>query len=174
MPTARSKVQGTAAAEAELICLIYQAVTDPSAWHEILRRLQRVFSAEAVLLGRHDLASKTGACVYEIGMDAGLCGRYEAEFAGKNPWMAVAGRYQPLSVVTGEDILPNAELMRTEFYQHYLRPQRLLHRLCGVALRSGPQFWYLTTARRPGQPGFGGAEKREVARFLPTWSASWG
>jgi hypothetical protein len=57
--------------------------------------------------------------------------------------------------------------MRTEFYQHYLRPQRLLHRLCGVALRSGPQFWYLTTARRPGQPGFGGAEKRELARFLP-------
>jgi DNA-binding CsgD family transcriptional regulator/PAS domain-containing protein len=100
-------------------------------------------------------------------MDPGLCGRYEAEFAAKNPWMAVARPYQPLAVVAGEDILLNAELMRTEFYQHYLRPQRLLHRLCGVALRSGPQFWYLTTARRPGQPGFGGAEKRELARFLP-------
>jgi hypothetical protein len=171
MLAARSDAQ---AAEAELIYLIYEAVTDASAWQEILRRLQRAFSAEAVLLGRHDLAARTGAYLHEIGMDPGLCGRYEAEFAAKNPWMAVARPYQPLAVVAGEDILLNAELMRTEFYQHYLRPQRLLHRLCGVALRSGPQFWYLTTTRRPGQPGFGGAEKRELARFLPTWSASWG
>jgi DNA-binding CsgD family transcriptional regulator len=167
MPTARSNVQGAAAAEAELIYLIYEAVTDSSAWQEILRRLQRVFSAEVVLLGRHDLASKAGACVYEIGMDPGLCGRYEAEFAAKNPWMAVARPYQPLSVVTGEDILPHAELMRTEFYQHYLRPQRLLHRLCGVASRSGPEFWYLTAARRPGQPTFGEVDRRSLARMLP-------
>jgi DNA-binding CsgD family transcriptional regulator len=81
--------------------------------------------------------------------------------------MAAAGRYQPLSVVTGEDILPNVELMRTEFYQHYLRPQRLLHRLCGVAFRSGPEFWYLTAARRPSQPTFGEADRRGLARLLP-------
>lgn len=166
MATARSNAE-RAAAEAELVHLIYEAVTDASAWQEILRRLQRVFSADAVLLGRHDLVSRTGAYLHEIGMDPGLCGRYEAEFAAKNPWMTVARPYQPLSVVTGEDILPNAELMRTEFYQHYLRPQRLLHRLCGVALRSGPEFWYVTAARRSGQPTFGEADRRSLARLLP-------
>jgi DNA-binding CsgD family transcriptional regulator len=166
MPTASSNTKGPAT-ERELISLIYEAVTDSSAWQEILRRLQRAFSADAVLLGRHDLASRTGAHLHEIGMDPGLCGRYEAEFAAKNPWMVVARPYQPLAVVAGEDILPNAELMRTEFYQHYLRPQRLLHRLCGVAARSGPEFWYLTAARRRDQPTFGETDRRSLARLLP-------
>jgi DNA-binding CsgD family transcriptional regulator len=75
--------------------------------------------------------------------------------------------YQAHAIVTGEDILPNVDLMKTEFYQQYLKPQRLLHRLCGVVSRRGTEFWYLTAARGPGRPVFDEADKRDLARLLP-------
>jgi DNA-binding CsgD family transcriptional regulator len=150
-----------------VIDLVYQAVTDPGAWQEVLRRLQQIFLAEVVLLARHDVAARNGTCLHQIGMDPGLVGRYESEFAGKNPWMQADRVYQPHSVVVGEELLLNVDLVKTEFYEHYLRPQRLLHRLCGVVCRHGPEFWYVTAARRPNQPVFDDADKRGLARLLP-------
>jgi DNA-binding CsgD family transcriptional regulator len=167
MRTAGPWTDAPATAQAELIDLVYEAVTDGTAWREVLRRLQAMFAAEAVLLARHDVTTTNGACVHQIGMDPVLVGRYESEFAGKNPWLRTERAYQPHSIVVGEDILPNAELMKTEFYEHYLRPQRLLHRLCGVVCRCGPEFWYLTAARRPNQPVFGDADRRGLALLLP-------
>ena len=151
----------------ELIGLVYEAVRDQGAWQEVLGRLQHVVAADAVVVGRHDVATESGACLHQIGMDPTLAGRYETEFAGKNPWMQAEGLYQAHAIVTGEDILPNDDLMKTEFYQKYLRPQRLLHWLCGVVCRRGPEFWYLMAARRPGRPVFGDADRRSLGRLLP-------
>lgn len=167
MRTAGPSGATPAVAQSELIDLIYETATDRSAWQEVLRGLQQIFAAEVVLLARHDVATRSGACIHQIGMDPVLVRRYEAEFARKNPWMQAERLYQARSVVTGEDILLNADLVKTDFYEHYLRPQRLLHRMCGVVCRSGPEFWFLTAARRPVQPMFGDSEKRGLARLLP-------
>ena len=167
MRTGGSYAKAPGIAQAELIDLVYEAVTDPCAWQEVLRRLQEMFAAEAVLLARHDLVTTNGACIHQIGLDPVLVGRYKSEFAGQNPWMQAETVYQAHAVVVGDDIVRNVDLMKTEFYEHYLRPQRLLHRLCGVVCRYGPEFWYLTAARRPGQPVFGDADKQDLARLLP-------
>jgi DNA-binding CsgD family transcriptional regulator len=167
MRNAGSRAEAPDIAQTEVIDLIYQAVTDPGAWREVLRRLQRIFLAEVVLLARHDVVAGKGACIHQIGMDPGLAGRYESEFAGKNPWMQAEKLYQGHSVVAGEEVLLNADLVKTEFYEHYLRPQRLLHRLCGVVCRQGPEFWYLSAARRPNQPVFGDGDRRGLALLLP-------
>ena len=167
MRTAGPHREASAVARADLVDLIYAVVTEPGAWHEVLRRLQQVFTAEAVLVARHDVATTSGACVHQIGMDPALAGRYEFEFARQNPWMQVESLYRTHSVVTGEDVVRNADLMKTAFYEHYLRPQRLLHRMCGVICRRGPEFWYVTAARQPRQPGFDDGETRCLARLLP-------
>ena len=159
--------EAPAVAHTDVVDLIYQGVTEVRAWREVLLRLQQMFAAEVVLLARHDAATDSGACIHEIGMDATLVGRYASEFAGINPWMRAEGLYQPHAVVIGEAVIGNADLMKTEFYQHYLRPQRMLHRMCGVICRRGPEFWYLTVARRPGQPAFGLVDSQELARLLP-------
>lgn len=167
MRTAGPCSAAPAVAQADLLDLIYEGVTDPSAWQEVLRRLQQILAAEVVLLARHDVATGNGACIHQIGMDPVLVGRYEAEFARQNPWMQAERLYRGHSVVTGEDVVQNADLMKTDFYEHYLRPQRLLHRMCGVICRQGPEFWYLTAARRPDQPVFDDADTRRLARLLP-------
>jgi DNA-binding CsgD family transcriptional regulator/PAS domain-containing protein len=150
-----------------LIDLIYGAVRDQRAWQEVLRELRRLVAADAVALGRHDLATRSGACLDQVGLDPVLAARYETELAGKDTWMPAIGRYQAHAVVTGEDILPNVDPMRTEFYQEYLRPQQLLHWLCGIVCRRDAEFWYLTAARQPARPGFGDTDKSRLGRLLP-------
>ena len=167
MRTAEPYRAAPAFAQSDLLELIYAGVTDPSAWQEVLRGLQQMFAAEVVLLARHDVAAKSGACVHQIGMDPMLVGRYESEFAKHNPWMQAERLYRVHSVVTGEEVVRNADLVKTDFYEHYLRPQRLLHRMCGVVWRRGPEFWYVTAARQPRQPGFDDGETRWLARLLP-------
>lgn len=153
--------------EYELIDLVYQAVRDPQAWRAVLTQLQRLLAAEAVLLGTHDFARGAGSRVMDVGLDPGLAQRYDLEFSPQNPWMRDEHAYRIHQVTAGEDVLLNADLMKTEFYQRYLRPQRVLHRLCGVADRSGSESWCIGAYRRPDQPGFGVADKVLLARFLP-------
>lgn len=167
MRTAGPYREAPAVAQVGLIDLIYAGVTDPSAWQEVLQRLQQIFAAEVVLLARHDVATRSGACIHQIGMDPVLVGRYESEFAKQNPWMQAERLYRAHSVVTGEEVVRNADLMKTDFYEHYLRPQRLLHRMCGVICRRGPEFWYVTAARQPRQPVFDDGDARGLARLLP-------
>lgn len=167
MRTAGSCNEAPAVAQADLVDLIYEGVTDPGAWQEVLRRLQQMLAAEIVLLARHDVAARSGACIHQIGMDPVLVGRYESEFAGKNPWMQAERLYRAHAVVTGEEVVRNADLIKTDFYDHYLRPQRLLHRMCGVICRRGPEFWYLTAARQPRQPAFDDADTQDMVRLLP-------
>jgi DNA-binding CsgD family transcriptional regulator/PAS domain-containing protein len=167
MRTAGPYRKPPAVAQVDLIELIYAGVTDPSAWQEVLRRLQQIFAAEVVLLARHDVAAKSGACIRQIGMDPVLVGRYESEFAKQNPWMQAERLYRVHSVVTGEEVVGNTDLVKTDFYEHYLRPQRLLHRMCGVICRRGPEFWYITAARQPRQPVFDDSDVAGLARLLP-------
>ena len=167
MRTAEQEADALAGTQTELVWLVYEALRNEQAWIEVLGRLQHLVAAEAVVLGWHDSAAGSGACLHQVGMDPVLVGRYEAEFSVKNPWLQADRLYQTRAIVTGEDILPNVDLVKTEFYREYLRPQRLLHWLCGVACRRGSEFWYLTAARRSGRPSFDEADKRGLACLLP-------
>jgi DNA-binding CsgD family transcriptional regulator/GAF domain-containing protein len=167
MRTAEPYRAAPAVARADLIELIYEGATDPSASQEVLRRLQQIFAAEVVLLARHDVAAKSGACIRQIGMDPILVGRYESEFAKQNPWMQAERLYRVHSVVTGEEVVRNTDLVKTDFYEQYLRPQHLLHRMCGVICRRGPEFWYITAARQPSKPVFDDSDVDGLAGLLP-------
>ena len=167
MRTAAPRTAASADAQTELTWLIYETLRNPRAWIEVLARLQRLMTAEALVLGWHDVAIGGGACLHQVGLDPALVDRYETEFSSKNPWMQAEQLFQARAIVAGEEILPSVDLMKTEFYQEYLRPQRLLHGLCGVVCRRGSEFWHLTAARRPSRPAFDEADRRELGRLLP-------
>ena len=167
MRTAAPRADASADAQTELTWLVYETLRNQRAWIEVLARLQRLMAAEALMLGWHDVATGGGACLHQVGWDPILVDRYQSEFSGKNPWMQAEQLYQARAIVAGEEILPNVDLMKTEFYQEYLRPQRLLHGLCGVVCRRGSEFWHLTAARRPSRPAFDEADRRRLGRLLP-------
>jgi hypothetical protein len=76
MRTAGSRADALADAQSELVWLVYEVLRNQRAWEEVLGRLQQLMAAEAVVLGRHDFATKSGAYVHQIGMDPVLAGRY--------------------------------------------------------------------------------------------------
>jgi DNA-binding CsgD family transcriptional regulator len=70
----------------------------------------------------HDVAARTGAFSLTSRYDPASVAAYCGYYAARNPWMAKAAR-RPLDIgVRAEQMLPRAELRRTEFYADYLRP----------------------------------------------------
>ena len=150
----------------ELVECVYQAVTCDEAWREVLSRLGEDLGAEAAILAHHDADAGGGALLHSVGLDTALAARYASEFAQKNPWMVDAQRYRPGHVFVGEDVILNADLVRTDFYVDYLRPLNLLHRLCGVADRVGNELLFFAVLRRPEQSPFQEHDRRAIAPLL--------
>jgi DNA-binding CsgD family transcriptional regulator/PAS domain-containing protein len=159
-------MEANGGAAPELVECVYQAVTCDEAWREVLSRLGEDLAAEAAILAHHDADAGGGALLHSVGLDTELAARYAAEFAPKNPWMVDAKRYRPGHVFVGEDVIPNADLVRTEFYVDYLRPLNLLHRLCGVADRIGNEHLFFAVLRRPEQSPFQEHDRRTITPLL--------
>ena len=56
MRTAAPRTEASADAQTELTWLVYETLRNTRAWIEVLARLQRLMTAEAVVLGWHDVA----------------------------------------------------------------------------------------------------------------------
>lgn len=150
----------------ELVDLVYQAVVRDEAWREVLSRLRGDLAGEAAVLARHDVNSGGGALLHSVGLDRALAARYASEFAPKNPWMGDTRQYRPGHVFLGEEVILNADLVRTDFYADYLRPLKCLHRICGVAERTGDELLFFAVLRRPDQPRFQDQDRQRVASLL--------
>lgn len=150
-----------------LIEEIYEAASDESLWGGVLTRLSGSFGASKSLLIRHDFSAGSGSRVYESSPDPHYAGLYATRFAADNPWLREQILYRPGHVFRSEAILPARDLVRTAFYQHYLRPQDCLHRLCGVLERAGPRAAFLSIHRAPGAQPFGDLEEGLLARLVP-------
>jgi hypothetical protein len=63
--------------------------------------------------------------------------------------------------------VPDAELIVSEFYNEWLRPQGLHHRLCGVVLRDQGSAVYLAAMRPRDREMFGPDEMACLRQLLP-------
>jgi DNA-binding CsgD family transcriptional regulator len=109
----------------DLISEIYTALLGNGSWQTFADSLSRVLPNGKTTLFYHDVAARTGAFSLTSQYDPASVAAYSGYYAARNPWMAKAAR-RPLDVgVRAEQMLPRAELRRTEFYADYLRPQGL-------------------------------------------------
>ncbi len=151
----------------QLIEEIYEAASDESLWGGMLSRLSGSFGASKSVLIRHDFSAGSGSRIYESSPDPYYAGLYTTRFAADNPWLREQILYRPGQVFRSEAILPARDLVRTAFYQDYLRPQDCLHRLCGVLERAGSRAAFISIHRAPGAQPFGSLEEGLLARLLP-------
>jgi hypothetical protein len=113
-----------------LVRLIYEAVNDPVLWDTFLTKFAESVRAETAGLLTQDKAGRWAKGIATVGVDAASRKSYEEYFVSLNPWLP---RHKVLAgnVVTGEQILRNRELVRTEFYNDFLKPNHWLH-TCSV------------------------------------------
>ncbi|MDJ0946351.1 MAG: helix-turn-helix transcriptional regulator [Kiloniellales bacterium] len=151
-----------------LVRSIYGTLTGSGLWPGVLEELCQVFEARGSMLTDHNFGSRSGAIRFQCDhFDDTVLETYSKRMCSRNPWLHSDLPYRPQSVILGTEILPEAELTRSEFYREYLHPLGLKHRLCGVIQRNGMDIRFLAILRAPQQPAFAEADKARLRRLLP-------
>jgi DNA-binding CsgD family transcriptional regulator/PAS domain-containing protein len=110
--------------------LVYEAALAPQLWPRVLEEMANISRADcAALLVQDQVNGKGSAMLARI--DPAVLSLQFGYYATRNPVRAGRNRALGLSggsadwrtrVVTDEDALPKSELMRSEYYNDYLRP----------------------------------------------------
>jgi DNA-binding CsgD family transcriptional regulator len=106
----------------ELVKLIYEAAADPSQWGDFLRLLCKAIHAPSAGLLIHDKKNQKANNSGVVGVDPAWVKAYQEYFVTINPWL-VGHRFRRGGVAVGEQVVNDRELVRTEYYNDFLRPQ---------------------------------------------------
>jgi DNA-binding CsgD family transcriptional regulator len=106
----------------ELVKLNYEAATDPSCWNDFLQLFSQAIHAPSVGFLIHHETHQNANASEVIGADPAWVRSYQEYFVTINPWLG-SDPFRRGVVAVGEQILSDRELLRTEFYNDFLRPQ---------------------------------------------------
>ena len=136
-----------------LIRLIYEAVDDPLVWGAFLTKFAEAVHAEAAGLCTEDKTGQWGRNLATVGMDPASRKSYEEYFVFRNPWQ---GRRKVFAgnVETGEQLFSNRELVKTEFYNDFLKPNNWLHECSAVTRVEKSTFSHVFALRSPRSGAF--------------------
>jgi DNA-binding CsgD family transcriptional regulator/PAS domain-containing protein len=111
----------------QLIGCVYEAAVDPGLWAAFLERLADAVHGGWTMLLAHDSRAWQASISLSVGADPAMLARAQ-ELMPKNPFIA-RGRpsMRAGAVVTGEMLISDRELIRTETYNEILRPNNLHH-----------------------------------------------
>src|SRR5262245_41726964 len=101
---------------------IYDAAIDPSRWSEALNRLARPMNGGASLV-MHDPLIAGGSCPVCSAWDRDSVARYHAYYASRNVWLNRIATRPVGKAEPAEFFLPRSDLLKTEWYNDFLRPQ---------------------------------------------------
>lgn len=149
--------------------LIYEALEDPAAFGHVAQATALATSARSSLL----LAIAPGEHVtqsYSSALEPRFIERY-AEFAAYDPWThAFLKRGRRNGANSSEELLSEAELRGSLFYNDFLRPEgiRTRHLAAAVYQQAGHRY-SISVQRDEGEPAFGAVELHildDVGRHL--------
>lgn len=152
-----------------MIDAVYAAATDPARWGGFLRGVASETRSEIAAIHIQDLAAGKAAFVAHHGSDGSTFGTaYETYYAARNVYMlASAAQMQTGFVTAGERIVPDAEALRTEYVNDFLRPQGVLHNIGACIERRDSRIATFSTLRRLGQPAYEDGVLDLVSLLLP-------
>jgi DNA-binding CsgD family transcriptional regulator len=147
-----------------LVRLIYKAADDPLLWDAFLTKFAESVRAETAGLVTEDRAGRWARIPAAVGMNPASRKSYEEYFVSRNPWLrrrtVLAG-----SVETGEHIFNNRELLKTEFYRDFLKPNSWLHACSAVMDMTDSAISSVFALRSPRNGAFS-ADEIELIRYL--------
>lgn len=149
-----------------LIDLIYEAALDGSAWVGVMERLAHRVRGGSVAYIKKDLLTGRGAGLYS-GVDAASFNDYFGHYASRNPLARSIRTAAPGTILLDWQSVSKTELMRSEYYNDFLRPRRM-HGILGVLLwRQGSASAILNITRTPEQGDFLPQDAAAIRPFLP-------
>ena len=146
----------------------YDASMDWRLWPPILRQMGDAVRARCCAIASHDYETDTGRLEQLINIDTDYVASYESRYAGRNVWLRQEEHFRsPGAVWSSQQIVPDDELVATDFYRDWLAPQDLLHHLFGVLDRRGSVVTYLVFGRSERAGPFNESEIALLRDLLP-------
>jgi len=117
---------------------IYQAAVSPEYWPSFLETLREELGATSLHLGFRLPSPGDPGVMLTVGLQEGFENAYRSYFHSVDPWMPrIAGEREGV-IRALEEFVPESELVGTEFYNDWLRPQGILHGFGAFLYKSGP------------------------------------
>jgi DNA-binding CsgD family transcriptional regulator len=150
----------------DLIRLAYASATDPAQLPVLLEEYSKAVGAQGSGLVVQDLKNQRGSVSESWGFDPAWERKYAEHYAQTNVWIQRMGpMLRPGRVLSSEGVIDDGELVRTEFYNDFLRPQGIFHSFGAAVTREDDVSAYITSVRS--QPaGHFRAHEHEVCREL--------
>lgn len=113
--------------ENDLIDLTYEAATDPELWVTVMERLADLLDADGALLSKFDLVTGEGSGLIAR-VDPAMPAVYRRDYFDKNVLNNVSDiddylRNWTPKVITDEDWISKDDLVRSDYYNGFLKPQ---------------------------------------------------
>jgi DNA-binding CsgD family transcriptional regulator/PAS domain-containing protein len=152
----------------DLVARIYAAAEDATLWDSFLTRLGEVLKARVGAIAFEDLRSHKARVATIVGAEPNLIRQYEEYYAERNSWMVPAmSQFGAGGVMTSEMVLPDRELLKTEYYDGFLRRLGVRHFL-GTFLFREPAVLSHLSFLRPHRAGeCDGLETRLFGYLIP-------
>lgn len=152
----------------DLIGIIYEAVDDTSGWFRFLGTLAEVTGGTASAIFVHDSKTLDGNGVWAVQVAPDYLRLYDEYYHSKNIWVLNSRDLMtPGRVVTSHEVCPDSEVLRSEYYADFLRPQDIFHNIGATLLCEGSTA-ALMTVLRPYRGGhFGKAQVGLVHALVP-------
>lgn len=114
---------GLRAADDLLIDLIYSAMLGETSWKAFLDRMSESSPGSWSVLFAHDGAKGDGYIGLHAGCDdEGMLSAYDRHYSLVNPWAPYCMTKQPGRGIIAHDAFPQAELVKSEYYNDFLLP----------------------------------------------------
>jgi DNA-binding CsgD family transcriptional regulator len=160
----------------ELIGLIYEGPLEEKPWRSFLPALRRMLDAQVVSLVLRPPAEGDRGVI--LNCQRADSPNQEEDLANPDDWEAMTYQEQffaidpfvnlpPGKVVTQRELVPDEELLQSEYYLNYLKPIGLFHILGVDTVEPDGMQARLRAARRPDEPPFDATHKALCQKLLP-------
>jgi DNA-binding CsgD family transcriptional regulator/PAS domain-containing protein len=142
----------------ELVERAYAAVVDPALWPAFLDRLGASVAGIGAGVFFHDGPGDTASLSVAVGLEPRWERAHAEYFVTRDVRRPLIRTLPHGAAFRGQDLLPDAQLLRTEFYNEFLRPQGFFHIAGCLPLKSIDGTAVLRVLRPRGVRAFGPPE----------------
>lgn len=127
--------------------LIYASLFGECSWQDFLDRLAQTSPGGKAALHYHDLASSVAHVPFMSGFSQAEIDQFSSHFASVNPWIPRLDRVPVGQGLCGDEIFPREELVKSEFYNDWLKRQAGCETSIGVSIiREESRTFVLSTS----------------------------
>lgn len=161
-------------AQAAALRTIYDAAFDPLGWPAALAEVGEAIDARASFLFSSHSDIDPRAILQTHNLSQEMVEGFSGEWHTQDEWAIAAqraGRMRRGTLVTGTELVPVPQMLRTAFYNEFCK-RHGIHFLLGSVLFDGSEadampLTHLCWYRTPGERDFGEVEKSQVRALVP-------